>query len=111
MNDAIGAWKRRTANKSQHPLFWAFIKEDRDLIVKEYKLRAQHGEFIRPPTTRLIRSPDEAGMCTVAFEYTYLITEGHFKGQDPRVIVRNAITWWEEQLDEIEANAAAHFEG
>jgi len=35
--------------------------------------------------------------------YTYEMNSGPFAGQDPRDLVRDAIDWWEKQLDGIEA--------
>jgi len=32
---------------------------------------------------------------------------GRFAGQDPRDVVRDAIEWWEKQVDDIEREAAA----
>ena len=38
--------------------------------------------------------------------YNYKMNSGPFAGQDPRDLVRDAIKWWEEQLDDIEQKAA-----
>jgi hypothetical protein len=37
--------------------------------------------------------------------YNYKMNSGPFAGQDPRDLVKDAIEWWEKQLDDIERAA------
>ena len=70
-------------------IFECFIKKERDNILKEYKFGAGQGVVI------------QIGAPTKSYN-TYHMNTGHYKCSDPRDVVRQAIEWWEQQLDKIE---------
>ena len=73
------------------PIFVNFIKEDRNLILKEYSIRTGQGVTV------------EVGGPT---KWSYRIKGGHFDGRDQREVVEKAIAWWEDYLDDVDARAA-----
>jgi hypothetical protein len=97
-------WDTLKATKPNPSIFWEFIERDRNLLLKEAELTAEPSATVflsdgaiprhapRPPPPPPI--------------YNYEMKSGRFAGQDPRDLVRDAIKWWEEQLDDIEQKAA-----
>lgn len=109
MRAAVDAhWKSLNATKPAPPIFWEFIEQERNNVLKGYRIGAGQGVVIRlggmqANTTGPGQPPDPPGPTT----YTYTIIGGPFDGQDQRDIIQRAIEWWEEQINEIEARAGA----
>lgn len=86
-------------------VFWQFIEEERNSILKEYRLGAGQGVTLRPATTHIDsqtgQSWSEAGLPTL---YSYRINSGPYEGMDQRVVLQMAIDWWDGHLTEIERN-------
>ena len=82
------------AERSSDPIFKDFIDEDRNLLLKQYQLRA--GQNV---TVYMGPSPRS--------EITYTMNDGPFKGQDPRELVDQAITWVSNYLDEVDRRTRA----
>ena len=103
-------------NKAEHPIFWEFILEDRNLILKEGQIRAGQSAHVgivgveaRALTGRdNLTSPPSAPQPTASF--TYQMNEGVFAGRDPRELIADAIEWWKTQVSSIE-NDHPHDEG
>ena len=96
------------ASKPKPPIFWEFIKEDRDALLKEYRFRAEQGVI------RLSGAIGGAPLGTMPMGTayrdvpSYRMKGGPFGGMVQRAVVQKAIDWWAEQLDEI--NTRAHTE-
>ena len=83
-------WSERNTD----PIFKDFIDEDRNLLLKQYQLRAGQNVTVNMgPTPRS--------------EITYTINGGPFEGQDPRELVDRAITWISDYLDEVDRRTRA----
>ncbi|ABS25295.1 hypothetical protein [Anaeromyxobacter sp. Fw109-5] len=111
---AIEAWWRGIlASKPCPVIFWDFIHAARNDALKEYVLHAGQSVTIHPlpfspksmwgtederPSTVPVRPPTE---------YSYPMTRGPFVGRDQREVIAEAIAWWQEQFDAIDADAAA----
>jgi hypothetical protein len=99
-------WDTLKATKPNPSIFWEFIERDRNLLLKGAELTVEPSATVfvsggaiplhapRPP-------PPPPPI------YNYKMKSGRFAGQDPRDLVRDAIEWWEKQLDDIERKAAA----
>jgi hypothetical protein len=100
-------WTGLNNTKPDPSIFWQFIEEDRNLLLKKAKLTVEQSvTFTLSLSGGTI--PRHAPQPPPPPIYTYQMTsDHHFAGQDPRDLVRNAIKWWEEQLDYIEQKAAA----
>jgi hypothetical protein len=91
MNDR---WKQLLASKPHPPIFLEFIVKERDLILKEYDIRAGQGATVNLGTRKVINH--------------YLINDGPFKGREQREVLRDAVAWWESYLAGIEHDVAQH---
>lgn len=90
------AWKRWSEDKGANAIFWDFIEEERNNILKEYEFGFLSGpiEVLVTPNNALF-TLDENLFCP--------ISEGHFGGKDCRDVMAEAIAWWETQLDRIDS--------
>jgi len=95
VGSAYAAWK---ADKQANAIFWNFIEQERNQILKEYEVGFLAGP-IDVVAGGALHSLDEHLYCPIA--------DGVFAGEDCRDILDQAIKWWESQLDRIEAVACA----
>jgi hypothetical protein len=86
------AWKALQSTKPEPKIFWLFIEEARNNILKQYEMGAGQGATIN--------------LGTKTVENIYLVDAGEFEGRDQRDLIREAIAWWETYLDAIDAAAA-----
>jgi hypothetical protein len=103
-------WGALKLSKPKPEIFWGFIEDDRNYILKQYKFRASVGVDINVPFHSIGFNGEvrEAGSIDKGnVEYNYVITDGPFKGKDQRDLVKEAIEWWENQLGEIDIRVAA----
>jgi len=106
MREAWRAWWKRVGDaKADHPIFWDFIRNDRNALLKEYRFTAEQGIIIQGAlnTVPLGSVPLNGNVA----EPTYLMKDGPFAGCDQRDLVQKAIAWWDRQLEEIALRAAA----
>ena len=90
---AYASWK---ADRSGNAIFWDFIEEERNQVLKQYEI----GFFAGPVDVVAggqVHSLDDHLFCP--------ITDGPFAGEDCRDILEQAIGWWEQQLAAVEAEA------
>jgi len=108
-------WKALEAGKANKKpkIFWEFICEERNLILKEGKLRAGQSTMVAivgvqatalaagqsPPPPPPQQSPRAT--------HSYHMTGGSFVGRDPHDLIEEAIKWWRSELETIEENAKA----
>jgi len=111
MNSVIQEEWRRFKNDT---IFKDFIEQERNNILKQYKFGAGQGVTIQVGTLKQTPigqggnavSGVEASTPTASFN-TYLMNTGPYSKADPRDIVKLAIAWWEQQLDEIDKRASS----
>ncbi len=95
MKDAIKtAYKRWQAQKPAYPLFWGFIQKERNNVLKEYRFGGQQRMPIEIPGSHIESQP------------IYVMKRSRYRYRDPRDLVREAIAWWETELDAIDEAAA-----
>jgi hypothetical protein len=102
LKQAHRAWLN-TRKKPNPPIFWDFIQ---NALLKEAELAVEHSVTITlPPSEGTIprHAPQPPPPPPI---HNYKMKSGRFAGQDPCDLVRNAIEWWEKQLDDIEQKAA-----
>jgi hypothetical protein len=90
LKQAHRAWLN-TRKKPNPPIFWDFIQNS---LLKEAELAVEHSVTITQPP-----SPPPI--------HNYKMNFGRYAGQHACDLVREAIEWWEKQLDCIEQKAAA----
>lgn len=87
-----GAWVKLVQSKPEPRIYWEFIHTERNNILKEYQIRAGHDITVfvganRPP------------------DFRYVINAGPYKGRLQAEVIAEAIAWWEQYLDHIDAMA------
>jgi len=96
-----GAW-RRWKSGGEHAIFRDFIDRERNNVLKNYRFSAAH-------RTRVVRNPGrvlEEGFYIPYVEREFFeMEDGPFKGRDARDLIRDAMVWWELELDKIEGAA------
>lgn len=101
------AWKALQASKPEPAIFWQFIFEERNSILKEYRLAAGQGVTVRPGGVVVnLKTGEQIASPGLPPEFHYVMTDGPFKGTDQRDLLQQAITWWHSYLDQIEAEVA-----
>ena len=87
---AYSVWK---SNRSENKIFWDFIEEERNQVLKQYEIGFLGGQVGMAAGAEL-HTLDGNVFCP--------ITEGPFAGDDCRDVLEQAIRWWEQQLALIE---------
>jgi hypothetical protein len=90
-------WVEWKSHRDQHSIFWEFIEDERNAILKEYEFGYQQGDVwvgVEGPdgyeTHRL-----DAGV------YRPMLSD-RFVGEDARDIAQEALQWWRHELSVIE---------
>ncbi len=91
------AWKRWNADKETNAIFFEFIEEERNNILKEYEFGFLSGpvEVLITPSNTLFALEDNL-YCP--------ISGGRFEGEDCRDILAEGIAWWERELSTIDSH-------
>ena len=101
-------WKNLKATKPEPLVFWAFIEEERNAILKEYQTRAGQGVTIQLSGIELnLRTGEQKSDPPKPAIYHYTINTGPFAGRGQRELLHEAIVWWDTQLNAIDADASA----
>lgn len=90
---AYASWK---ADRLSNTIFWDFIEEERNQVLKQYEV----GFFAGPVDVVAddqVHTLDDHLFCP--------LTDGPFAGEDCRDILLQAIEWWERQLTAVEVDA------
>lgn len=85
-------WSQLNKSKEKHPIFFDFIEEERNNILKEYKTSAGQG------VTVYVGFGDTLSTS----KNHYLMYGGKFEGREQREILIKAVKWWEDYLDKID---------
>lgn len=108
MGQAINeAFAELKAAAPEPRIFWGFIEEERNSILKEYRSSARQHVTVRPGTTGINLTTGEEFEVAPSRPtlYEHVMGEGAFAGRDPRDLVREAINWWREYLDSVDRRA------
>lgn len=106
---AYGCWK---TNRTDNAIFWNFIEEERNNVLKEYKFNLDPREEIdvvimpavqQPGIDRLSQDPQ---VFQIGGDIYRPIVDGFGKGEDAREIYREALDWWNAQLTLLEKKLA-----
>lgn len=101
LRDAINvSWQSWKAERNDHPIFWEFIEQERNLMLKAYDVG-----YSRQGSTMIVPD-DTAGEWVSELVSSDLYTpmrRGCYSGHDARDLVREALQWWDRQLNILEA--------
>ena len=89
IDKAYARWK---SNREGNAIFWEFIEEERNNVLKEYSANVSTDptHVVLGGTKCLI---DDLLFCGML--------DGRFAGQDCRDVLQQAIDWWENELESI----------
>lgn len=96
------AWNAWKANRDENEIFFRFIQEERNNVVKEYKFGAAP-----EPILIVTESGDQIvtndGDALVTEQEHFRLTLDGYAGRDGGEVISEAIAWWEAELSKIEA--------
>lgn len=101
------AYSRWKEERSENRIFWDFIDQERNNILKEYQSSVADSAEVslviaNPATGRSSHKSDE--MLSILDENMFRpITDGFGEGEDARDVYRDAVAWWDAELRRIEA--------
>jgi hypothetical protein len=102
------AWKKLSDRKPEPAIFWQFIQDERNNVLKEYRLAAGVQVTIRPGTTHVnLQTREQWAEPALPTLYEYAMKSGPYAGRDQRDVLQQAIGWWETYLEAIEREYAA----
>lgn len=92
------SWK---AGDPGHEIFQGFIERERNNILKEYASEISEGDI---PVAVL---GDDEGVFSLDENLFRPMDGGPYAGEDGRDVLKEAIDWWSQRLDEIDRQASA----
>lgn len=92
----VAAWERWKVDREANAVFWEFIEEERNNILKEYEFG-----FLSGPVNVLVTPSDE--IFTLDDSLLCPVADGRFAGEDCRDILAEGIAWWERELSAIDS--------
>jgi hypothetical protein len=96
-------WNKLSATKPEPAIFWQFIEDERNNILKEYRLSAGLDITVRPGTGHLnLNTGEQWGEPGLPTLYDYRMKSGPYTGIDQREVLRQALSWWDSYLGKIE---------
>lgn len=97
-------WENLKKSKPEPKIFWGFIEEGRNNILKEYELGEQTTLTVETPlyNARTGEQVSMIGQEPRPPSYQYLVKFGPFTGKSQKKVISEAIKWWEDYLDDID---------
>jgi hypothetical protein len=86
------AWRELNRSKPVPQILWGFIEEERNNILKEYRIGAGHDVTVYVGADR-------------PADYRYVVNAGPYQGRLQTEVVSEAIAWWEGYLDAVDQSA------
>jgi hypothetical protein len=100
------AFEELKAASPEPQIFWEFIKQERDNLLKVYEFGVQQNVTVRPGAPWFNLATGESGSVGGGpTTYEHLVRGGPFAGQDPRDVVQQAIDWWKGYLADVDRRA------
>lgn len=102
------AWGRLVETRPEPVIFWQFIEDERNNVLKEYRLSAGLGITVRPGTGHVnLTTGEQWGEPGLPTLYDFRMKSGPYTGADQREVLQHAIRWWESYLGDIEREYVA----
>jgi hypothetical protein len=99
---AIDAWWA-SVKATRPPIFWQFIDVERNSILKTYQGNAGQGATVLLSGIQVGMNGGESRVDPPQPAiYHYELNDGPYKGRDHREVLREALSWWEQQLADID---------
>ena len=105
MKKAIAAeWDRLSKSKPEPRIFWDFIEEERNNILKAYEFGARMNTTVRPGAAHLSFSGESSEGPSGPTTYESFIRSGTFAERDALEVCRSAIAFWRDFLNKVETS-------
>lgn len=96
-------WTRMKTTKPDPAIYWQFIEDERNNIIKQYRTVAGQGVTVRLGGIELnLHTGEQSADPPGPAIYHYTINSGPFAGREQRSLLAEAIAWWERELDTID---------
>jgi hypothetical protein len=92
------AWMRLHDSKPEPWIFWSFIEDERNNVLKLYQLA---------PRKNITLRPGAVGQPSGPTTHELFFTGGSYRGRPPLDVCRDAIAFWRAYVDEIDADIAS----
>lgn len=102
---------RWRSNLNDSQIFFEFIKKDRDLLLKEYEFNVHPSEAVSVVISSKLRDMtgndyQHSEIHEIGENIYRPILSGPWEGHDARDAYKEALDWWEQQLDELDATTS-----
>jgi hypothetical protein len=104
-------WKALINGKPEPHIFWDFIENERNTIIKEYKFRSRTiglgtgvTSVSMPTATGVVTLESDMGARDIELR---ILTDGHFAARNDVDVASEAVNWWKTFLDRIDDFAEA----
>jgi len=99
------AWAELKKTKPEPRIFWEFIEEERNNVLKAYEVGARLNTTMRPGTAHLSFSGRDQADPSGPTTYESFMRSGVYGGRDALEVCREAIEFWRRFLSDVEAAA------
>ena len=100
---AFDEWKQR---RRENAIFWEFIEEERNLLLKEYRFGVDLRDEIPIIALSATGVDSDPKLFSLDDNLYRPVHHGQWQSEDARDVYAEAIAWWEEQLGDIERRAS-----
>jgi hypothetical protein len=106
------AYKRWKSQKAKNAVFWEFIEDERNNIMKEYRFNLHPLDHVDVAVMMTVRHPETGELSQVPQvvpigENIYRpVLDGYSEGNDARDVYREALDWWATELATIDRTLA-----
>jgi hypothetical protein len=102
-------YEKLKASRPIPEIYWWFIEDERNIALKEYKLRTVPYASATAASSLSVTDPMTGKLLTVAAKRAVddlgfrVMVDGHYKGRLDMDVAAEAIAWWRQHLQNIEA--------
>ena len=103
------AYSRWKSQRAENAIFWEFIDQERNNILKEYQFNLHPLEHVDVAVVMTVQQPETGELRQVPNvvpigENIYRpVLDGYGEGNDARDVYQEALGWWDAELTAIEA--------
>jgi hypothetical protein len=108
------AWEKLNQSKPEPAIFWKFIEDERNNILKTYEIGTRVNITLRPGAGALwlnLATGETGSGLGGPTTFEAFMRSGPFQGQDPVELCREAIAFWHGYLDAIDRQVATRQTG
>ena len=100
-------WRKLNQSKPEPAIFWSFIDDERNVVVKEYRFRGAHawGVGVTSLTAAVLKTGETVTVTAMppGDLQIHVFDEGPFAGRQHHDVADEALRWWRSYLDGVDA--------